>query len=199
MNEEIRKVHNILLDAPDDDTLDMSLADCHAPGLFSLVLNGVPGTLTRVFISENEIKMGDIALHSHRYGLDITTLTSGFRHHEHSKQRLNLCAEKYRYTASKGELVCISSDYFDIKSYDVPIGTTITLAPEDIHTVSCSPGTMWIVRETGFRKESSVVVGVPFKKDGLYNKPSLMELTQAFTKVDTQVSRLISTYNLVKK
>ena len=54
------------------DTLDLSMADVHHKGLYSIVIGGTEhGELTRVFIATEKIEPYVLKLHSHTYDLRL--------------------------------------------------------------------------------------------------------------------------------
>jgi hypothetical protein len=199
MKQVFEKFLNMMEGAP-KETLEMSLADCHIKGVFSLVIGGSEhGRLTRVFIATKKIEMGDIQLHSHRYPLTITTLTNGFTHHIATiggvLSPLGASSFIYKSPLNGGHgLECGGYQWFDLESTNYPAGVVASLNYSDIHTVSCKKGTMWVVEEHGFNTDSSVVLGVPFKTDGLYNAPKQFQINDMFDKVRSQLKFLIGSY-----
>lgn len=168
------------------EILAMSLDQCHADGLFSLVFSGIEsGKLTRAFIAKKGIKPFEVQLHSHRYDLIITVLKGEFRHHTAAasdpQDGLVLVDEFIYLSPLNGgnglELIGQSSLILD--DYLVPATGCIKLAAEDIHTVSCTPGTIWIVEELGFVQDSSFAYGKNFITENLYLKPSQYQINDA--------------------
>ena len=70
-----------LLKETSPESLHMSISNCHVEGLFSLVFSGTEsGSLVRAFIAYKKVEAGKVALHSHKYPIRITALTTGIVH-----------------------------------------------------------------------------------------------------------------------
>lgn len=185
-------------------SLDLSITDVHAKGLFSLVVDGTEfGKLTRIFIADKKIKPFDVQLHTHRYPLRLTTICGKFTHHlaiETPQPQYNSKMTKYSY---KSFLLGGSGlSYLDevnvvFEDYLVPPASQIELGVEDFHTVSVSKGTMWIVEELGFEKDSSEVLGVPFITEGLYNQPEMFQVNDKCQLVLKELKKIIREYDNV--
>ena len=191
------------------EALEMSLADCHVKGVFSLVIDGdrnedgnlIHGTLTRVFIATKKIKPFDIQMHSHRYNLTIGVVSGSFTHHVASNFSVSGCikenvvtAKLYEYKSplNGGNGLRYLHEYsYSLSSYSIPIGAEISLPCDLIHTVSVSKGTIWIVKEQGFRTDSSIVLGVPFQTEGLYNTPKQFQINDMFTLVKEKLEKVV--------
>lgn len=194
---------------PSKEALEMSLADCHVKGVFSLVIDGdrdengnlIRGTLTRVFIATKKIKPFDIQMHSHRYNLTIGVVSGSFTHHIADECRISqssteniVTTKKYEYKSplnGGSGLKYIGKSRHKLSSYSIPIGAEISLPCDLIRTVSVSKGTIWIVKEGGFRTDSSVVLGVPFQTEGLYNAPKQYQINDMFTLVKEKLEKVI--------
>lgn len=81
-----------------------------------------------------------------------------------------------------------------IVTQTLPIGTTSEMKGNEIHTISCSKGSIWIVDEQGFTTDRSLVVGVPFQTDGLYKDPKQFQTNDNFTKVKSILKNIINSY-----
>ena len=73
---------NIINCDKQDVIFSMSLKNCHAKGLFSLVVESNNGQLLRVFVAQEDVNPFDIQLHSHKYDLTIGVLCGEFTHHD---------------------------------------------------------------------------------------------------------------------
>lgn len=199
--EKLRKIQGYLKN-PSKESLQLSLADTHHPDIFSLVIQGTEfGKLTRVFIAKKKLKPFEVQLHSHRYPIHLTSLSGNIKHFMASEVELSdLVMSKFEYKSplnGGSGLKYLEDVRIIINEYPLPIGSSIDMSEEQIHTMSCSEGAMWVVEEQGFKKDSSVVLGVPFITDGLYNKPKMFEINDNFQLVLKTVNRLINEYNSV--
>ena len=79
----------------------------------------------------------------------------------------------------------------DLFNVDLPVGSEITLSHNDIHTVSCSKGSVWIVKEKGFKTKESVVLGVPFITEGLYNAPKQYQVNDVYQMVLSKLRKIV--------
>lgn len=181
------------------ESLAMSLDNVHHPGLFSLVFAGTePGTLTRAFIANEKINPYAIALHSHKYDLEITTIAGKIRHYRAEPDGYGeVWMDVHRYesplTGGKG-LVFDGRQAFDISEYYVPTGSVLPLRFNHIHSVSCSEGAIWIVKEKGFRIDRSIVLGVPFATGHLYAEATSQQTRIHLSDVIYSVKKLLSNY-----
>lgn len=186
------------------ESLNKSLRDVHVKGLFSLVINGTEhGKLTRIFIATDKIKPQQIQLHSHRYGIKLTPLFGEVT--EHTFINYINCHDDsgifktslftYKSPLNGGNGLSYSNDIIGtIKSQVLPIGTTSEMSGDDVHTISCSKGSIWVVEEQGFTKDYSLVLGVPFIVDGLYNEPKQFEINDNFQKVKSILKSILNSY-----
>lgn len=176
-----------LMNSPDPESLLMSMDDVHQKGLFSLVVGGTENCkLTRIFIAKNKIKPFAAQLHSHVYDLNIGVIKGTFLHHSahecgRNAKGVNLGTYKYQSPLNGG----VGLEYIEDKPYSlydnyVPETGCIQLSHNDIHTVSVSKGTMWIVEELGVKSKSSIVVGKRFIVDGLYNQPKQYQVNDMY-------------------
>ena len=183
------------------ESLDMSIADCHINGCFSLVVGGTEhGKLTRVFIATKKINPFDIQFHSHRYGLKIGVIHGVFEHHiarnvpkdKCSPNYVTLKAYEYKSPLNGGNGLSYYGEYkFLLESANIPVGGVIELQTSDTHTVSCKKGTMWVVQEQGFDYDTSFVLGTDFSTDGLYNKPEQFQVNNMYEQVLKQLKKLV--------
>ncbi|MDV3668198.1 hypothetical protein CMU39_09195 [Elizabethkingia anophelis] len=191
-----------LLDHPNPESLKMSMADTHHKGIFSLVIDGtLPGTLTRAFISSVKLKPFEIQLHSHRYPIRLTVIKGNVRHYDAHVNPSGISISKFDYKSplNGGTGLSYSREVLvDIKDYALPVGSIISMDENDIHTVSCSKGSIWIVEELGFKTYNSTVLGVPFITEGLYNSPGQFQINDNFQILHQELKALISSYDLVK-
>lgn len=174
-----------LLKIATPEMLNMSIDQCHGDGLFSLVFGGTEhGMLTRAFIAKKEIKPFDIQLHSHRYDLNLIVVKGLFRHHvaSHKMCKIKLPAYTYKSPLNGGEGLT-ADELFPfsgcVEDYIVPPTGELSLQHDEIHTVSCEAGTIWIVEELGFMSDSSRVLGKDFVVDNLYQRPSQYQINDA--------------------
>ena len=184
------------------DSLDMSIADCHVKGCFSLVVGGTEhGKLTRVFIATKKIYPFDIQFHSHRYDLKIGVIHGVFDHHiaegAFDQEYLDghcVKLKKYEYLSplnGGNGLKHVGEHCWNLKSYRVPVGGEMYLPSELIHSVSCKKGSIWVVQEQGFNCDSSVVLGTDFSTDGLYNKPEQFQVNNMYEQVLKHLKKLV--------
>lgn len=159
--------------------LKLSMCDVHHPGLFSLVIDGTEhGSLTRVFIAFQDIKPFAIKLHSHTYNLKLAVVEGEFVHHTakefDNKDTHNIVRiDKYHYHSplnhsDKSGFHYISNNLYNLYDYHIPEGGEIYLSHKQIHTVSVSKGTMWIVKELGKETDYNIVLGRKFETSDLY-------------------------------
>lgn len=204
-NEVYEKILNIKPEA-----LSMSLRDVHVKGLFSLVIDGEyfeetgklkHGTLTRVFIATKKIKPFDIQFHSHCYDLRIGVIDGVFEHHIaienfsedfHNDNSVKLKTFEYKSPLNGGNgLIETEVSVYGLNSFICPVGSELFLPSDQIHSVSCDKGTVWIVHELGFNTDSSVVLGTSFQTDGLYKEPKQYQTNNMYEKVLDKLKRLV--------
>lgn len=200
------------LKSPSLDSLDMSLADVHHLGLFSLVIAGVvPGNLTRVFIATQDIEQYNVQLHSHRYPIKLTAL-KGLIGHTYVADTIDgifpqkktwpgymgMSRFKYKSPLNGGAGLSFDKDVQIItREYVLPIGSILYMDETEVHTVCCQAGAIWVVEEQGFKTDESTVIGVPFTVDGLYNKPQQFQINDMCQTVLRQLNYLINQYKSV--
>jgi len=201
-NYEYLKDFNQKLKSP--TALDMSLNNVHCNGLFSLVIDGAEhGKLLRVFIAHKKIKAGQIQFHSHRYPIRLTVLKGEVVNHVAKENDavtdlgnvVKMDVFKYLSPLNGGNgLSFIDSTYFDLTENAIPKGCAVNMNSNDIHTVSCSKGSIWIVEEQGFVKENSVVLGTPFSTKDLYQKPEQFQINDNYQLVKKCVDQILNSY-----
>ena len=185
---------------PDKDALSKSLRDVHCKGLFSLVINGTEhGRLTRVFIATEKIKPMQIQLHSHRYGITLTPLNGVVMEHTFNNAVGLGCFTSslfnYKSPLNGGNgLEYVRDVKGFITSQYLPIGCSTKMGGNDIHTISCSKGSIWIVEEQGFSQDSSLVIGTPFITENLYKEPKQFEVNDNFQLVSIKLDEIINSY-----
>lgn len=187
------------LDKPELESLQMSLDNVHAKGMFSLVIHGTePGKLVRVFIAGKKLNPFEVQYHNHRYSIHLTTLKGNIIHHTATADPYgNIMISAYNYKSflmGGNGLTYIEERQIRCDDYRIPIGSTIVLSHESFHTMSVSKGSMWVVEETGFKKDDSEILGVPFVVDGLYTKPEMFQINDGAQLVLTELKRLIGLY-----
>ena len=190
-----------LMENVSKDSLDKSIEDCHVAGLFSLVVGGTEnGELTRIFYAAKKIKPFHIQLHSHCYDLDIGVINGTVKHHIAERvSGLNnfhslAWLKEYKYCSplnGGNGLSYVQETPVNLFNVDLPVGSEITLSHNDIHTVSCSKGSVWIVKEKGFKTKESVVLGVPFITEGLYNAPKQYQVNDVYQMVLSKLRKIV--------
>lgn len=200
MTESIFETALRLLEERNKESLEKSLDNVHHDGLFSLVIGGTEnGLLTRVFIATKKIKPYTVQLHSHTYNLKLGVIKGHFLHHTavecgEGAKGMNVASMKlYKYQSplngGKG-LELIGNRKYSLYDHYIPVGAEIFLNSDDIHTVSVSKGTMWIVQELGFNKNHSSVIGTEFIADGLYTQPLQYQVNDMWQKVYQEIKKL---------
>ncbi|MEM7375514.1 MAG: hypothetical protein AAF587_43375 [Bacteroidota bacterium] len=179
------------------ESLALSLGDCHVRGLFSLVIRGQEfGHLTRIFVAQSEIKPFDVQLHTHRYSIRLTTISGQIRHHRafrHEAGELKL--SEYSYSSgitAQSTLTYLGETRINCQDYYLPPGTSIELSNTDIHSISCSQGSIWMVEELGYRTAYSRVLGIPFEVDGMYANCSESQIAAIRTLVIQHLNTILS-------
>lgn len=200
--EYLKKIYGYL-EKPDTEALNKSLRDVHINGLFSLVIKGTEhGKLTRIFISTKKIKPQQIQLHSHRYLIRLTPLFGEVTEHVFNRSNNTNNGEfisslfEYKSPLNGGNGLKYAHDVMGyVKSQVIPIGATTIMGGDDIHTISCSKGSIWVVEEHGFETDRSLVIGTPFITDNLYKEPKQFEVNDNFQKVKTILKGIINSYD----
>lgn len=194
-----------LLKNPNIDSLNLSMADTHHNGLFSLVIDGTEfGKLTRVFIADVDLLPYEVQLHTHRYPIRLTTIKGNIKHYVAYRSEIvdchtvSLSEFRYKSPLNGGNGLSYENETnVIIKDYHLPVGATLQMTENEFHTVSCDKGSIWIVEEQGFINDYSRVLGVPFVTDGLYNPPASFQVNDKCQIVAKEIKRLILEYELV--
>ena len=196
---------NYLSKEPNRQNIDMSLKNTHVKGMYSIVLNiDNDGNLFRVFYATEEIKPYEIALHEHRYNLTLGFIDGCIKQHSLIEtytevctcERIDLPVFKYETPLNGGNGLTYIVDIFAyIISTDMPLYSSVYLNANDIHTISCTKDSMWIVREEtlGYNKNYSYVYGKPFTTDGLYDKISDEEYNNIFNLIKDKLKPINNT------
>lgn len=187
------------------ESLNKSLRDVHVKDLFSLVINGTEhGKLTRIFIANNKIKPQQIQLHSHRYGIKLTPLFGEVLEHSFVESEGGFADTfksslfEYKSPLNGGNGLKYKDEINGyVFTQTLPIGSTTEMQGDDIHTISCSKGSVWIVEELGFETDRSLVIGVPFVTDNLYKEPKQFEVNDNFQKVKCILKDIINSYEKI--
>jgi hypothetical protein len=190
---------------PNIDSLNLSMADTHHNGMFSLVINGTEfGKLTRVFIADTDLLPYEVQLHTHRYPIRLTTIKGNIKHFVAYRSdvvdchTVSLSEFNYKSPLNGGNGLSYEKETnVIIKDYHLPIGSTLQMTENEFHTVSCDKGSIWIVEEQGFVNDFSRVLGVPFITDGLYNPPATFQVNDKCQLVAKEIKKLILDYELV--
>ena len=192
---------------PNRQNIDMSLKNTHVKGMYSIVLNiDKDGNLFRVFYATEEIKPYEIALHDHRYRLTLGFIDGCIKQHSLIETYTEVCAcericlpvFKYETPLNGGNgLTYIVDILAYIISTDMPLYSSVYLNENDIHTISCTKDSMWIVREEtlGYNKNYSYVHGKPFTTDGLYDKISDEEYNNIFNLIKDKLKPYLNCIN----
>lgn len=192
------------METPDQLALDKSMDNVHGDGLFSLVVAGEEnGKLTRIFIANKKVKPFQIQLHSHRYAIKLAVLKGAVTQHNakvmvNSSSAIRMPMYNYQSPLNGGAGLSYLKDVKPILSdFLIPVGSILSMGVEDIHTISCSKGSMWIVQEQGFEVDSSWVLGVPFKTDGLYTIPKQFQVNSSFESVLAALKDVVAQFDSV--
>ncbi len=202
---EFLKHIQVLLKNTQKESLALSMKDVHHKGLFSLVIGGTEfGKLTRVFIADEGIKPFEVQLHSHRYPIRLTVLKGSIRHYSATEKKsidcdtISLSKFNYKSPLNGGNGLSYEKEVnVHLKDYTIPIGASLEMTADEIHTVSCKKGSIWIVEEKGFKTDSSIVLGVPFITEELYNEALPFQINDKHQLVKKEVAKLILDYEAV--
>ena len=192
-----------LIDNVDIKVLSKSMDNVHAKGLFSLVIDGSEfGKLTRVFIAKKKIKPFDVQLHTHCYPLTLTVIKGGVKHHianetfvKSKRTASKISKFQYQSPLNKGKgLEYNEHTYINVRDHILPIGCSTHLEIDDIHTVSCSKGSIWMVEEEGFKINTSKVLGVPFVVNKLYTTPKSYQINDNLQLLRGEIKLILNEY-----
>lgn len=177
--------------------INKSLNNVHSDNLFSLVVSGEEnGKLLRIFISDKKLKPFDVQLHSHRYAINITALHGYVKQHV-AVQGTQIAMPTYKYKSflnGGSGLEFSHIGKYDVSEFVLPKGSTIHMSETDIHTISCSKGSIWIVEELGFKTDDGTVLGVPFTVDGLYTEPTMFHINDRAQLVLKYVNQILKDF-----
>lgn len=186
---------------PDKEALIKSISNCHAKGIFSLVINGTEnGKLTRVFVATEDLNHGDVQYHTHRYNLLLTPLTKSIIHYvAEVGDRIisNNYINEYSYRSfllGGNGLNFLRSTKATFHNYALVPGTIVDIDHMEFHTMSCKKGDAWIVEEKGFRADMSFVLGTPFISEGLYTAPLQYQINDMCQLVLQRLNQLILSF-----
>lgn len=197
----LKKILGFLV-KPNVESLELSMTDVHFKDMFSLVIDGTePGKLTRIFIAGSELKPFEVQLHSHRYPIKLTAIKGQIRQFiaepiaNEDEPSVEISCFKYKSPLNGGEgLSYFREQKVTLKDFALPIGSSIDMSINDVHTMSCSEGSIWIVEEQGFKSDFSIVLGVPFVTDDLYKKPPLFQVNDKVQLCKKEIKKLILDY-----
>lgn len=200
----LKKVYDYLKN-PNIESLNLSMADTHHQGMFSLVIAGTEfGKLTRVFIADTDLLPYEVQLHTHRYPIRLTTIKGNIKHFVAYRSEVVDCHTvelsefNYKSPLNGGNGLSYEKETnVIIKDYHLPIGSTLQMTENEFHTVSCDKGSIWIVEEQGFINDFSRVLGVPFVTEGLYNPPASFQINDKCQLVAKEIKKLILDYEVV--
>ena len=192
-----------LIQKAPEETLNLSLVDVHHKGIFSLVIKGTRfGELTRVFISDVQINPFEVQLHTHRYPLQITALVGEIIHHVAFKSEIEdlhtitiPCFNYHSPMNGEKKIEYVNDLHFIVKSYNMPIGSSVYMTEHDFHTMSCSKGSIWVVEEQGFRSDYSRFLGIPFETTNFYKKPTNYQLNSKRKQVTKLLQNIVNAFN----
>lgn len=131
-----------------------AMAECHAPGLYSIPLQVEETSCERMFI-DTLGTAATIAPHNHRYGLTLTVLRGVLTHHLWQPDPLG-AIEMWRHAwhsplveggTGRFELKTPTPARFDISPDRMVAGEYVTLTPSQHHSLVTVPGTVWVVEE----------------------------------------------------
>lgn len=195
-----------LLKNPKQESLNLSLHNTHHKGVFSLVIDGLEfGKLTRIFISNHEIKPNTVQLHTHRYPIRITAIKGDIKQHRaypteiEDSYSTQLSVFRYDSPINGGNgLSYLKEGFFILKDHSFPVGSSMQMNEDEFHTMSCSEGSIWVVEEQGFKKDYSMVLGIPFTTNNFYTKACPLIIQQSVDLVSTELGILIDSYQNIK-
>lgn len=201
MNNSIFKEVLDYIESNDEQALKKSLDNVHHDGLFSLVVNGEePGRLTRIFIATKKIEPFAIQLHSHRYDLKIGVIKGTVLHHHamecgHGARGTGVVImDKFEYFSglnSEVKFVYQDTVPFALVEQHIPKYSELYLEHLNIHSISASEGSMWIVQEQGYRTDSNTLLGLSFDVEGLYTEVSDDKIEEMKQLVLTELKKLV--------
>lgn len=139
-----------------------ALANCHAPGLYSIPLDVGTDSAKRMFI-DTLGTVHTVAPHNHRYALTLRVLRGRLAHTLWTPNDLG-AVQMFRFEwlsplrgeAGRFELKCPEPTRFDLSTDHMVGGEYTSLDAEEFHSLVASPGTVWMVTEgvDTFRSET---------------------------------------------
>ena len=143
---------------------------CHHPELASIVIDDSGPFMTRAFIAADATGLKTVAPHSHRTSIKITLLRGLVRHDIIDTTRDGGMGDAVAHTyeskllggAGLGQGFETSWDFRDRQVLSHP-GDWIVLNYRDVHTVSWTEGSIWVVEEGPLMTDRTRVV----LRDGL--------------------------------
>jgi hypothetical protein len=179
-----------------DMAINKSLANVHAKGLFSLVAEGAEnGKLLRIFIADTKIRPFDIQLHSHRYSINLIPIKGCVKQHIATPGKIEMPMYKYHSFLNGGDgLKFQRTGKFNIQEMFIPKAAVLHMDEDEIHTISCTRGSMWIVEELGFKRDFSFVLGVPFIVEGLYTEPPMFQINDKAQLVLQEINGILKDF-----
>jgi hypothetical protein len=207
MYKKLKQIEH-LLNTVNESIIDKSMNDCHVNGLFRLTLSDKNSDTTiNAYITEKEIYPYDISLRTYRHGFNITTLTSGIKHHVAKVVKGPINGEsvyinkfKYQNPLNGGRGIEFYGGVdLSITGYDAPTLTRLQLNSSHIHSLSCRAGSIWLAEETINPDDElySFVYGSPFATEGLYNTPNGDQILNRWQTVKAVVKKHLADMRLV--
>jgi hypothetical protein len=206
MKNNLKLFQNIIdgIKQKGNKALELSMNHVHIRNMFSLVVKGTEfGKLTRIFIADEGIEPFEVQLHTHRYPIRISIIRGDITHHtavmtvKPDFKSVKIAEYNYKsFINGGGGLEYVEDIWIDCMDYKLPIGSVISMGVDDYHTMSCSKGSIWIVEELGFQRQSSWVLGVPFITEGLYQQPAMFQINDKCQVVIKELRKIIESYRL---
>lgn len=196
--DTLRRAKQCLLNP--SEAIKKSLQDVHSKNVFSLVLDGEEnGKLLRVFICDKKLKPFEVQLHSHRYGINLYPIAGNIiQHVAIPGNQLQMPTYRYKSFLNGGNgLSFMGVGNYNITSHQAPVGSKIHMSENEVHTMSCSKGSIWMVEELGFAREDSIVLGVPFTVEGLYRQPDMFQINDKCQTVLKHITELIKNFESI--
>lgn len=189
---------------PDKEALSLSLKNVHYKGVYSIPVRiGANNELGRFFFSTKKIPPMAVQFHSHKYDLNIIPLYGKIVHYrlypaDYPKSSSDCyCYDRYEYSSGlngSGEMKCIDSYPYSMESNILPIGSFIKLEHSDIHTMSCSKGSVWYVEEVEYKSNKSYFLGLPFSTSKFYEKIEIEEAKNILENIELIILSLLENY-----
>ena len=75
---------------------------------------------------------------------------------------------------------------------NIKVGSKVRYFKKVVETETEIPlGSVWIVKEKGFKTKESVVLGVPFITEGLYNAPKQYQVNDVYQMVLSKLRKIV--------